>query len=93
MKAKIAIIISICLIVFSLSIAHAGQGQVPVNDGDDVIQTTDGKLYIGMGIAINGNWITVFNVRYPSEAGAATFPADKVTLVYHKGPIQTQQGQ
>ena len=92
MKAKIAIIISICLIILSISIAHAGGPQVQVNDGDDVIQTTDGKLYVGKGIAINGSWITVFNVRFPSAAGAATFPADKVTLVYHKGPIK-QQGQ
>jgi len=90
MKTKIAIIIALCLIIFSISIAHAGEPNVQVNNGDDVLQSTDGKLYVGQGIAIQGNWITIFNVRYPSEAGAATFPADKVTLVYHKGPIQPQ---
>ena len=94
MKAKIAIIIAICLIICALSIpSHAGQPKVEVKDGDDVISTIDGKLYIGKGIAINGSWITVFNVRYPSPVGAATFPADKVSLVYHKGAIQPQPGQ
>ena len=91
MKTKIAIIIAVLMLICALSIpANAGQGKVEVKDGDDVIQTIDGKLYVGQGIAINGNWITVFNVRYPSVVGAATFPASNVTLVYHKGPIKPQ---
>ena len=94
MKTKIIILIGILLIVCSMGVAHAGQDNVTVKDGDDVIQTTDGKLYIGVGLAFQGNWVTLFNVRYPeSGIGATTFHGNKITLIYHKGALAPQQSQ
>lgn len=94
---KVYLVIGIIILIASFSIvanAQQQQGTV-VMEGEDVIQTTDGKIYVGQGIAINGSWITLFHVRFPvlpdnKPVGAATFPAEKVKIVYHKGPIDMQ---
>ncbi len=91
MKSKIVILIGVMIILCSMGVAHAGQDNVKVNDGDDVIQTDDGKLYIGVGLAFQGNWVTLFKVRYPeSGIGAVSFHGNQVTLIYHKGALPPQ---
>lgn len=92
-NSMLAIIIAVLLIVLSLTIpAHAGDS-VAVKDGDDVIQTISGKLFVGKGISINGSWITLFSVRYPEGGSIVTFPTAQVTMVYHKGDAAPQQPQ
>ena len=98
MKKALIVMIGVILIVVSLSVlANANEGQATVvREGEDVLQTTDGKIYVGAGIAFNGDWVTIFNVRFPvlpdnTKVGAATFPAAKVTIIYHKGAINPQQ--
>ena len=93
---KVCVSIAIILILLCISIpSYANQATV-VNDGEDVIQVTDGTIYVGQGVTFNGEWITLFNVRFPAlpdggKVGAATFPSDKVKIIYHKGAIGQQQ--
>ena len=90
-KSVLGILIAVFLMTLALAIpSHAGDA-VAINDGDDVIQTTEGHLFVGKGISINGSWITLFNVRYPDGGDIVTFPAIRVSMVYHKGQPNPQQ--
>lgn len=81
------ILIIIAALLISASLCYGGDA-VAVRDGDDVIQTTDGKLYIGAGLNFSGEWIHLYNVRYPDEGvGVVSFPIILVKMVYHKGPL------
>jgi len=89
----ILVLLGIVAIIISLSFpVHAAGDASVVKDGDDVLQTIDGKIYIGQGVSFNGSWITLFNIRFPVDAdgepvGAVTVPSERVTILYHKGPI------
>ena len=90
---NILIIIAILLISASLVMDVYAADAVVVKDGDDVVQTISGKLFVGAGISINGSWITLFNVRFPEGGSIVTFPASQVTMVYHKGEMAHHQPQ
>ena len=90
-KSVLGILIAIFLITLSLSIPAHASDAVAVNDGDHVVQTIGGELFVGQGISINGSWITLFNVRYPEGGDIVTFPAERVAMVYHKGKPNPQK--
>lgn len=94
MSTKImVVIIAVIMIIAALTIpSHAENDAVAIHDGDDVVQALSGELYVGQGVAFNGPWVTLFNVRFPEHSqggtvGAITFPAEKVLLLYHKGAV------
>lgn len=89
----VLIVISLLLLPW---LSYAQQSGTVIMDGEDVLQTVEGTIYVGQGVAINGNWITIFHVRFPvfgngEKVGAATFPAEKVKIVYHKGDLNAVQ--
>lgn len=90
-KTKILLfLIASLMITLSLVIPPSHAGDVQVKDGEDVMVTISGKIYIGHGVSINGPFITLFNIRYPETMGTLTIPAEQLTMVYHKGQIQQQ---
>ena len=99
MLKKVGYVIGILIILSLLAIplfSYAQQSGTVIMDGEDVLQTVEGTIYVGQGVAINGNWITIFHVRFPvfgngEKVGAATFPAEKVKIVYHKGDLNAVQ--
>ena len=89
----ILLIVAVLLISASLVMDVYAAGN-EVKDGEDVIQTIDGKLYIGVGVAFQGPWVSLFNVRYPDngfEVGVVTFPVEQVSMIYHKGKLDQSQ--
>lgn len=95
-KSILGILIAVLLMVLSLTIdVSAAQDGFEVKDGHDVIQTIQGIIYVGTGIAFQGPWVTLFNIEFPknkdgSSIGAVTFPSDQVTMIYHQGPMGQQ---
>lgn len=94
---QLRILLTIVIILVTTStLAIANESATVVRQGEDVLQTTDGKIYVGQGLSFSGQWVTIFNVRYPVlpdgiMVGAATFHADKITIIYHKGAIDHDQ--
>jgi hypothetical protein len=92
---KLFFVLAVVLLLWSATV-QANQAATVIMEGEDVLQTVDGTIYVGQGVAINGDWITIFNVRFPvmednKIVGAATFPAVNVKIVYHKGKINAVQ--
>lgn len=89
------ILLIIAVLVFSASLvidSYAGQDAVALRDGDDVVQTNDGQLYVGEGLNFADSWVHLYNVRYPDEGvGAVSFPIGRVKMIYHKGPLPTSK--
>ena len=71
--------------------AYAGE-KVIVRDGEDVVETVTGQIYIGSGMAFGNSWVTLYNPRYPRTKdnrviGAVTFPVQQILLIYHQGKV------
>ena len=91
---NILIIIAVLLISASLIMdVYAAEDKAVVEDGNDVIQTISGKIYVGTGVAFQGPWVTLFHIKFPknddgSSIGAVTFPTNQITMIYHQGEIK-----
>lgn len=102
MKTLIAIIISIVMVSAFAIPSYAKSfpksadvispfGVVTVEDGEFVIITMQGHVYVGKNVSIEGPWMWMTNVRFPKGIGAVTFPAHQVSESYHKGPLPSDK--
>jgi hypothetical protein len=98
MKTLIAIIIAI-LMVSAFAIPSYAEtknvispfGVVAVEDGEFVIITMQGHVYVGKEVNIEGPWMWMTGVRFPKGIGAVTFPAHQVSESFHKGPLPSDK--